>query len=337
MDEMKEMIQGNATGMICDVHVHLTALPDANNGCFISKKMLKGPLFRFLAWKLGLPIHDPARCNEIYVTKLVEALRNARYVKRAVILAMDGVYDAEGNLDMEKTEFMISNKYALETTEKYPDIFKAGVSINPQRKDAQEELERCVKAGAVLVKFLPNTQNFDPAKKSYQTFYRTMAKHKIPLLSHVGYEFSLWGKDQSVGDPARLQLALDEGVTVIAAHGASYGIFFYEKYWKTLLEFVRTYPHFYWDASALSLQNRVGMLLRIRKHPELHSRMLFGTDYPLLCYAYPALLAGKFSGYLRLVAIKNPFDRQYQLLKLLGLPEPVDLWEGKKDPWPPVS
>jgi len=312
-----------------DVHVHLAALPEGNNGCFISKKMLNGPLFKFLCWKLGLPIQDPARCNEIYITKLVETLKSSRYVKQAVVLGMDGVYDAQGNLDLEKTEFMISNPYVLETANRYPNILKAGVSINPQRKDALEELERCVKAGAALVKILPNTQNFDPAKKSYQAFYGAMAKYKIPLLSHVGYEFSLWGKDQSVGDPARTRLALDEGVTVIAAHGASYGIFFYEKYWKTLLEFVRTYPHFYWDASALSLQNRVGMLLRIRKHPELHSRMVFGTDYPLPCYAYPALFAGQMKGYIELVKIKNPFDRHYRLLEILGITRQSHLFSKK--------
>ena len=282
--------------------------------------MLGGPLFKYLSWKLGLPIKDPAKCNEIYVTKLVESLKSSRFVKQAVILGMDGVYGSAGTLDREKTEFLISNKYVLETAKRYPEYLKAGVSINPQRKDAIEELERCIKQGASLVKVLPNTQNFDPAQKAYQTFYRAMAKYDIPLLSHVGYEFSLLGQDQSVGDPARMRLALEEGVTVIAAHGASYGLIFYEKYWDTFLELVGTFPNFYWDASALSLPNRVGMLLRLKKHPELHSRMVFGTDYPLPCFAYPALLIGQVGKYYELLKIKNPFDRHYLLLKMMGFP-----------------
>jgi uncharacterized protein len=53
-------------------------------------------------------------------------------------------------------------------------------------------------------------------------------------LSHVGYEFSLIGKDQLLGDPDRIRLALDEGVTVIAVHGCSYGFMFYEKFLPTL-------------------------------------------------------------------------------------------------------
>ena len=60
----------------------------------------------------------------------------------------------------------------------------------------------------------------------------------VPLLSHVGYEFSLIGKDQSVGDPNRLRMALDEGVAVIAAHACSYGLMLYEKFYPTLLELV---------------------------------------------------------------------------------------------------
>jgi hypothetical protein len=305
---------------IVDVHVHLAALPDGDNGCLISEKMLKGPLFRFLTWRLGLPVHEPARANEIYVQRLVGILKASRYVSQAVILAMDGVYGSDGVLDRESTEFMISNKYVLETARRFPEQLRAGVSINPQRRDALEELERCAAAGAALVKVLPNTQRFDPSEERYRIFYRAMAQRRIPLLSHVGYEFSLWGKDQSVGDPARTRLALEEGVTVIAAHGASFGLFLYEKYWDTLREFVRTYPHFYWDASALSLPNRAGMLLRLRRHPEIAERMVFGTDYPLPCFAYPALLGGRPGGYAELLTIQNPFDRHYRLLEILGLP-----------------
>jgi uncharacterized protein len=302
-----------------DIHVHLAALPDGTNDCFISDKMLRGWLFRGFIKKMGLPLDDPPRTNQLYLEKLLTTLRESTHVSGAVILGMDGVYDTGGALDKRSTEFLISNRYVLETAKRFPTELKAGVSINPQRKDAIDELERCVAGGAALVKILPNSQHFDPSNARYRPFWRAMAKHKIPLLSHVGYEFSLLGKDQSVGDPAHLRPALEEGVTVIAAHGVSFGLIFYEKYWKTFQNFVRDFKNFYWDASALSLPNRAGMLLRIRRHPELHARMVFGTDYPLASFAFPALLAGKFSGYRELLKIKNPFDRHYRLLKILGL------------------
>jgi hypothetical protein len=67
----------------------------------------------------------------------------------------------------------------------------------------------------------------------------------------------------------------------------------------------------------------VDMLLRLRRHPELQGRMVFGTDYPVPSMAYPALLVGKWRGYWELLGIKNSFDRHYRLLQLMGLPQPV--------------
>ena len=304
---------------VTDVHVHLAALPDGRNGCYISPKMLGGVLFRMLLRQLELPANDPARANELYIQKLVRLLGESQYVKRAVLLAMDGVYRSDGSFDAEKTHFIVANDYVLSIAKRFPGQFLAGVSINPMRRGAVDELHRTAGAGAALVKVLPNSQQFDPADSSFRPFWKAMAERKIPLLSHVGYEFSLWGKDQSVGDPSRLRPALEEGVTVIGAHGASFGLFFYEKYCDTLQDLVRTYPNFYWDASALSLPNRVGMLLRLRRHPELVSRMVFGTDYPLSVFAYPALLAGHWHDYWEIRQIKNPFDRHYRLLDTLGL------------------
>ncbi len=301
-----------------DAHVHLAALSDGQNGCYVSPRMLKGWLVRLVARRMGLPLNDPARTNAMYLERLVKLLRESRYIQQAIVLAMDGVYDARGRFDRGRTHFMIPNDYALSTVRAYPTQFRAGASINPQRADAISELERCAAAGAALVKILPNAQCFDPANPAFRPFWRAMARLKIPLLSHVGYEFSLIGQDQSQGDPARLKPALDEGVTVIAAHGASYGLIFYEKYWNVLREMVGRYPRFYWDASALSLVNRVGMLLKLRQCPELHSRMVFATDYPLPCFAYPAVLVGFLQGYTEIRKIANPFDRHYRLLEVLG-------------------
>jgi hypothetical protein len=308
---------------VIDVHVHLAAIPDGRNGCYISPKLLKSFLFRSFLKTMKLDPTDPARTNEAYIQRLVGLLKDSKHVKRAVLLGMAGVYDAEGELNKEATHFLVSNDYVLQVAKRFPDYFLAGASINPQMNGAVEELERVAGAGAALIKVLPNSQQFDPANPAYKPFWRAMRERNMPLLCHVGYEFSLWGKDQSVGDPGRLKNALDEGVTVVAAHGASFGLFFYEKYWKTLLEYVRRYPNFYWDASALSLPNRVGMLLRLRRHPEVHRRMIFGTDYPLSCFAYPALLAGKLSSYLELRKTSNPFDRHYRLLEVLGM-NPVE-------------
>ena len=304
---------------LIDCHVHLAAFPDGDNGCYISPKMLKRPLFRFLLWKHQLSPSNPREANRKYLDDLLSELRASRHVQKAVILGMDGVYDQNGRLNREQTDFLISNDYVLKTARAYPNEFLAGVSINPQRRDAVEEVHRCADAGASLVKVLPNAQQFDPADTRYKAFYRTLAERKLPFLSHVGYEFSLIGKDQSVGDPDRLKLALDEGATVIAAHACSYGLMLYEKFLPTFQDFAKCYPHFYADISALTLPNRLKMLLHLRRHPELYGRLLFGTDYPLSVFHLAAWGRVGWGALREMIRTKNRFDRQVQVCRGLGL------------------
>ena len=302
-----------------DCHVHLAALPDGANGCYISSRMMRSPLFRFLLWKFGYDIRKPAETNARYIEDLLAELRTSRHVGRVVLLGMDGVYDAGGKLDPQATEFLVSNDYVLGVARAHPQEFLSGVSINPQRADAVEEVARCAAACAALVKVLPNSQQFDPADRRYIPFYRALAQHKLPLLSHVGYEFSLIGKDQSACDPAKLRVALDEGTTVIAAHGCSYGLMFFEKFLGTFLDLVERYPNFFADISALTLINRLGMLLKLRRHSEVFDRLLFGTDYPLpvlhaACWGRVGL-----SALGEMIRTKNRFDRQYLVCSHLGL------------------
>jgi hypothetical protein len=304
---------------LIDCHVHLAALPDGNNSCYISPHMLRSPLFRFLLWKHGLPLSNPGFANRKYVEDLLTELRASRHVRQAVLLGMDGVYDGAGRLAREETHFLIGNNYVLETARAHPDAFLSGVSINPQRRDAVDEVHRCADAGAALVKVLPNAQQFNPDHAKYKPFYRALAARRLPFLSHVGYEFSLIGKDQSAGDPNRLELALDEGVTVIAAHACSYGLMVYERFLPVLLKFSHRYRNFYADISALTLPNRFRMLLHLRRHPDIYDRLLFGTDYPLSVMHVAAWGRVGLHALRGLIRTTNRFDRQYAVCKSLGV------------------
>ena len=307
------------TRKITDCHVHLAAFSEGDNGCYISARMRQSPLFKFLLWKHGLNASTPAAANQKYVDDLLIELRASQFVGQTVLLGMDGVYDREGRFDQHATEIVVSNNYVLKTTLRYPDKFLAGVSINPQRRDSIEELHRCAESGTSLVKILPNTQHFDPAHSDYRPFYRTLARLRIPLLSHVGYEFSLISRDQSLGDPNRLRVALDEGATVIAAHACSSGLMLYEKFHPTFLDLVSRYPNFYADISALTQPNRFKMLLLLRKHPEVHHRLLFGTDYPLPVFHLPVWGRIGMRSLRKIMRTTNRFDRQFQICRSLGL------------------
>ena len=90
---------------VTDCHVHLAALPCGGNGCFVSPKMLKSPLFRFLIWQQGLDLKDAEKSNSKYVANLLAELRSSHTVGRAVLLGMDGVYDSAGSLTSRQPSF----------------------------------------------------------------------------------------------------------------------------------------------------------------------------------------------------------------------------------------
>ena len=304
---------------LIDCHVHLAALPDGDNGCYISPKMLKSPLFRFLLWKHQLPQDEPRKANQKYLDDLLTELRASRHVRQAVLLGMDGVYDQNGRLNQAHTDFLISNDYVINTAQAHPNEFLAGVSINPQRRDAVEEVHRCADAGATLVKVLPNAQQFNPADLRYKTFYRTLAERKLPFLSHVGYEFSLIGKDQSVGDPDRLRVALDEGATVIAAHACSYGLMFYEKFFPTLQDLAHALPALlcrYLRPDASQSSSHVAAappLSGDSRAPPLRYRLSLSVFH---IAAWGRVGLGKLCEMIR---TKNRFDRQYLVCNRLGV------------------
>ena len=304
---------------LTDLHVHLAALPAPGNGCLLSARMRRSPVFRMVAARQGLPIGEPEKANALYLERLKAELGRSRRVSRAVILGMDGAYDASGRLDEAHTDLLVSNDTVFQAAAAAPELFWPGASINPQRADALDELERCAERGAKLVKVLANAQVFDPAAARYRPFYRALARLRLPLLSHVGFEFSLIGHDQSMGDAARLIPALEEGATVIAAHGCSAGLFFRERHWPVMRELIARFPNFYADVSALTVFNRAGQLLRIRRHPEVFRRLLFATDYPIPVYSYPCLLAGSWAGFRAARAADNRFDRQALVLDALGI------------------
>jgi hypothetical protein len=302
---------------IVDIHIHAPPFPDPESGNIVVPTRLKGLFLRYIRFKLGISSDDP-NPNKTYVKKLSEEIRGSRYIKMGVVFGLDGVYDSRGNLDPVNTRFMVTNDYVFRAVKGFGGLIP-GASINPVREDAIEELERCKELGAVLVKILPNTQGFDPSDKGFIPFYRKLKELGMPLLAHSGYEFSLTVRDQSLGDPALLRTALDQGTTVIIAHGGSTGVFIYEKHFATVRELVKTYPNVFLDTSALTLPTRAGMLFKIKKYPEISERLLFGTDYPIPSFTSPFVLTLPSRELFKIKSVSNYFDRQFLLFQALGM------------------
>src|SRR5690606_1283084 len=184
----------------------------------------------------------------------------------AVILAFDAVHDRDGRRDEPNTHLYVTNDYVIELCRRHRNML-FGASVHPYRKDAVAELERCIAAGAVLLKWLPPTQGMDPADERCIPFYEALAHHRLPLLCHTGGELSLPRVDKRLEDPARLEPALKRGVTVIMAHCGTRSSPLGADYLPTFMRMAQEYENCWGDTSAMTLPARAYGLRTVHQHP----------------------------------------------------------------------
>jgi len=264
--------------LIIDCHVHVSALTPAHG--MMSQKLLKSIPFRFMKWRLGLPGEDEAT-ERALEAKLAETIDGTEKLDAAAILAFDAVHSEEGAMDLSRTHLYVTNDYVIELAQRHPKMLFAA-SVHPYRKDAVAELERCARAGAVLVKWLPLTQDFNPADPKCFPFYEALAHFKIPLLSHTGFEQSLPTIRPDVADPMLLKPAIERGVTIIAAHCGTKSAPWNEDFLPNWCKLAREHEHFYGDTSALNLPTRSYAYRTVTKDPILRSKLVHGSDWPII-------------------------------------------------------
>ena len=312
---------------IIDIHCHAAGIGAGESGCFVSAALMRSWRYRIYLRAFGVTEQELRREGDALVLRrLSENLAKSQRVAAAVVLAMDGVVGEDGALDRSRTEIFIPNEFIAAQTRLYPNLI-LGASINPQRRDAIERLEQAAQSGAVLLKWLPAIQHIDPAQERLTPFYLKLKELGLPLLTHTGAESSFtWTRDE-LGDPERLRLPLSLGVTVIAAHAASNGRNRGERNHERFLRLCREYPNLYADISALTQLNRLGHLQRLLKHQDLHARLLYGTDMPLLNtgvvtpFAFPTRLSPRTM--LAIARIANPWDQDVALKEALGVGEDI--------------
>jgi len=311
---------------IIDIHCHTAGIGAGGSGCFVSPALQNSWKYRIYLKAFGVTEKDLLKEGDgLILRRLSEKLDESQSVAAAVILAMDGVINEAGELDTARTEIYIPNEFLDLEVKRYPSLL-FGASVNPYRRDAIQRLEKAAD-GAVLVKWLPSIQHIDPADKRLIPFYLKLKALGLPLLTHTGEESSFtWTRDE-LGDPERLRLPLSLGVTVIAAHAASNGRNCGERNHDRFLRLSREYPNLYADISALTQLNRLGHLPRLLKHKELHGRLLYGTDMPLLKtgivspYAFLFRLAP--AKLFAISRIENPWDQDVALKEALGVDDGI--------------
>ena len=313
---------------IIDWHVHVAGLGYGGSGAFINSEMRNNYRFRFFMKWMNVTEKELAeKGDQIVFKKLSKNIASSKYVDQAVVLAIDGIINKDtGELDRQKTQFYVPNEFVARETAKYPNLL-FGASINPNRKDAVQLLEKAVEEGAVLVKWIPSIMHIDPSDKRFIPFYKKMVQLNIPLLTHTGMEKSFPNTRDELADPRRLELPLKMGVTVIAAHIATTGKSEGQDNFERILPMFTEYPNLYTDISSLTQINKPGYLARALKVPGLTERMLYGTDWPLQYFPlvspwYHIRHIGIRNAW-RISKIDNKWDRDVKLKQAFGVPDAV--------------
>jgi predicted TIM-barrel fold metal-dependent hydrolase len=301
--------------MRIDCHVHTCAFTPAHGK--MSAHLLKTLPFRFMRWRLGMK--GAGAETELQVERLLfRLLDETTQLDAAVVLAFDAVHDDDGRLDDANTHLYVTNDYAIDLAKRHKKIL-FGASVHPYRKDAVAEVERCAAAGAVLLKWLPIVQDFNPADPRCFPLYEALAHHKIPLLCHTGGEKSLPNLDTHVADPMLLKPALERGVVVIAAHCGTRSAPGETDFVPSFVRLAHDYEHLYGDTAALNLPTREYAYETILKDRVVRSKLIHGSDWPIL--PVPPVMDLGVRRSLGLMFDRNWLRRDCRIKEALGFEE----------------
>ncbi len=266
-----------------------------------------------------------------------------------VLLALDAVFNPKtGKLNEKETDLWISNKFLSGKveelngrlqTEDDPKIrkkrFYFGASVSPNRKDWATELSFVLdRTDAVLIKLIPSTQHIDLMEEKHEEFYRALASNRIPLLCHVGPEYSFPEgiRNMHLDHYRNLRRPLDCGVTVIAAHCASPVFPVVDKnimqdFHQMMKEYNAGKRIKLWaDTSALSLSSRIPYVKEIRKTFPA-KWLVHGTDFPIPIDGWTHLPFVTHNitprEYIDIIRTANPFDRDIKIKRAHGFSDSI--------------
>lgn len=286
----------------------------------MSEHLLRSVPFRFMRARFGIR-GDPAAMEQRLKNRLFMTLDECRDLDAAVVLAFDRVHHPDGTPDEANTHLHVTNDYVMELARQHPKVL-FGCSVHPYRRDAVAELERCARAGAVLVKWLPIVQNFNPSDPTCIPFYDALAGLNVPLLSHTGGEQALPNLDPSVADPELLRPALKRGVRVIMAHCGTRSTFREPDFVPSFMRLAKEFEHCYGDTSALDLPARWSGLRRVVDDPQVRKKLLHGSDWPIIAIPRPSDVG--WLTWFRLMLDPNWMRRDMRAKRAIGLE--LDYW-----------
>lgn len=290
-------LEGLDVARVLDHHAHLAGLGSNDSGCELSPEHLSWahPWKRLqtLAYMRAGGVEDPAQADAQFALRLRALQEHPDQPGRALVLAFEHAYSADGKLNPERSEFHVPLRWVQSQVDQSPGRLLAAASIHPWRPDALEQLEAAHRQGVRVIKWLPNSMGMDPADPRCDAFYAALARLDMTLLSHAGEEQAVDAADsQELGNPLRLRRALRAGVRVIVAHCATLGEFEDLDHpaqrasgfalFSRMMEESGPQGGLWGDLSAVTLRNRdVAVLRELLERTGWHGRLVNGSDWPL--------------------------------------------------------
>ena len=327
--------------MRIDCHVHIVGTGAGGTGCWYRPKGLTRIGAPFLVRSVGLTMRDlrGPDFDRVYAERILEYVRTSPSIDRVLLLAHELPYRDDGSPVPENASFYVPNEHVLNLARAHPE-FMAGVSIHPSRKDAMEELEKCLAGGAAALKCLPNVQGIDWNDRRHTRFLERMAEARLPPLAHTGSERTMPVMDAKLASPRVLTRPLEIGVTCIAAHCGTGMMLLDPDYLDVFAEMTERFPNLYGDNSALAALNfrlRPSALRRLT-NGALAERILHGSDLPVPSSGLLPWAGGMLSwrGYREAARVAVPLERDARLKQLLGFSEATftraaDVLRGAKE------
>lgn len=197
-----------------DFHAHLLN-PNVSFSRFYDRMAIT-----LFAGKLGADKNELLnRKYDAFVDSFIDNIRGSKYVKKSVVLPVDAKFDAKGReIDRDRT-VCSSNEDILKEYKKYPNEIIPFFSINPNRLDALDLIDKYVSLGFKGAKFLQNYWDIDINDKRYIPYFEKIKEYDIPIIIHTGSEYAI----ESNRLYERLDVtnqAIDIGCKVVIAHFA---------------------------------------------------------------------------------------------------------------------
>ncbi|HYF50525.1 MAG TPA: amidohydrolase family protein [Planctomycetota bacterium] len=314
---------------IIDVHTHLAGLGQGGTRCFISKRKFNSALYRLMRYKLGVyHSHKDGRLDQDYLERLDRDVAQAiesQVLDAIVVFAHERIYDDSGEVQRSGQELYVPNEYAFACCER-PQTrgrFLPAMSVHPYRPDAVEETTKWIERGAVAMKWLPNSQNMNPADPRCIKIYDLLAANGIPLIAHTGGEHTVSIVRSELGNPELLRPALEQGVNVIVAHCGTKSGFFDTNWLPKFCELARKYPNCWGDTSAFCTPGRTRWIKRLLREEDVLAKLIHGSDYPVPPAAWTSVLKLGFRRTMSLQKTWSFLERDIAIKREYGFPEQV--------------